>query len=218
MRTVLLGIVMLGVVLSGCTSDADEAATGAADDAGKTENNLDFASSAAGVTFDAAGFSAAAEANGASATQLALFEDGVLTFAEYELALLDTFDCARAAGVEVVEQGVQQTSDGYPRLSYLVPMESGGLDAEATAASFESCYLQHGRSADIAWQLGNDPDNQSGVFEAKLDALAECLDANGVPTAPGSISQENLPEAMAASERIVSEGGPSCVIESGIVD
>jgi len=208
-RILLLMVGIVVVALAACSASSSGVSAGE-----RPQYNLQPTDD--GVAFDAAGVTAAAEANKASRRQIGYLEDGLLTFAEYEAAIQTAIACAQDIGVDVVELGVRQHRHGYPLVDYAVPTGSNGLSEKETLARFDSCYDEHAGSVDAYWQLGHDPDTQPGEFDASLEVLGRCLNENGVPTAPGAITPDNLPEALDAVDRILGDGGPNCMIEAGL--
>lgn len=169
-----------------------------------------------GVTFAVDGAVASAEASGTADEVVAMLSDGLLTFDEYESAMLRTFECANQAGVEVVELGVTD-DDGYPQVNYAVPVQAEGMTEAETEQAFADCYTTYGLAVDSKWQVGNSENSRPGVLEAKIAALAECLDANGVPTAATEDIQD-LPALERAADDLFREEGVNCMEESGLLD
>jgi len=206
-RSWSLPLIALGLVIGACSSP---------DISGGVAPTPRFEASSEGVTFDAAGLVASAEAREASPEQVEYLRDGLLTFAEYERAIQESLGCAIDRGIPVVELGVKQDSDGFPRVDYAVPSEVEGLSEDEVLEIFDSCYAAHAGIVDGIWQIGNSSNADPEVFRSRLAALAACLNENGVPTAEGGVTNDNLDQAITAAIELSGGGGPDCVQIAGL--
>jgi hypothetical protein len=104
--------------------------------------------------------------------------DGVLTYAEYEAAVLATIACAEDAGLTIVERPHPDPSGKTLRYSL-----SLGLDLERGSAIHRECYVEHLAAINVLWSAQNTP-SQEVLAEARqsLDAcLREALDGAPIP-------------------------------------
>jgi len=155
------------------------------------------------VVFEPAGRVAAARKAGASKAQVALLADGLLTFAEYEQAVLAMVACSRKEGVEVVVLGVDR-SGGYSLVNYAIPAEAAGMTEQDVLAKVDGCGANHSTNIEIIWQLAHSRTDE------KFEKLYQCLEVNGVDFIEGE-----LREAMNAAVELLESGGANCVSEAG---
>jgi hypothetical protein len=155
------------------------------------------------VVFEPAGRVAAAREAGASEAQVALLADGLLTFAEYEQAVLAMVACSRLEGVEVVALGIDR-SGGYPVVNYAIPAEVAGMTEQVVLAKVDGCAATHSANTEIIWQLGHSRTDE------KFEKLYQCLEANGVEFIEGELS-----EAMQAAVELLDSGGADCLGDAG---
>lgn len=155
-RLAAAGVLVLVCALAGCSSGEDD-------------------SGATGPSAAASAAQAAARAAGADDEQIAAFDDGEITFEEYEDALGRAFTCMRDAGatVDVSSAAVRQ---GVTQIGYRV---SGSGDSTRLA---EECYEHLARYVDEHWQVSS-PDAvefDRRRAEALLPTLRDCLTSRGV--------------------------------------
>lgn len=72
--------------------------------------------------------------------QAAIIEDGTVTYAEYESAILGTLECVNDAGFETRDLTTNAVGDLF--FSY------GGGDLEAADVAYESCYVDFASEVD----------------------------------------------------------------------
>ena len=113
--------------------------------------------------------------------QLALLEDGDLTFAEYEAAALSYKQCIEGAGYRLTNP-FEMTGTGKYVFFYV---SSGTVDA----AALPRCWDEHLNTVDKIWSIhaGNLPEYQRIQEEARA-AMATCIREGGVedfPEQPG---------------------------------
>jgi hypothetical protein len=155
------------------------------------------------VVFEPAGRVAAAREAGASEAQVALLADGLLTFAEYEQAVLAMVACSREEGVEVVALGTDR-SGGYPRVNYAIPAEAPGMTEQDVLAKVDGCGATHSTNTEIIWQLAHSRTDE------KFEKLYQCLETNGVEFIEGERA-----EAMQAAVELLESGGADCLGDAG---
>ncbi len=155
------------------------------------------------VVFAPAGLVAAARAAGASAEQVALLEDGEVTFAEYEGAILAMVECARQEAIEVVVLGVDETG-GFPRVNYAIPAEAPGLTEAEILSSVDGCGRFHSERVEAVWQLGH------GDGAARLAKMVACLRSNDM-----DVSTSDVQEVLKAVDELIAAGGPNCADLTG---
>lgn len=140
----------------------------------------------------------AARAAGASAEQIALLDDGEVTFAEYEAAILAMVECARQKAIEVVVLGVDE-SEGFPRINYAIPADVPGMTEADILSSVDQCGRLHSERVEAVWQLGH------GDGAARLAKMTACLKANDV-----DVSTSDPQEVLKAIDELIEAGGPNC--------
>lgn len=126
-----------------------------------------------------------AEAGKTSAFQQALLSDGLLTYAEYESAVLATVQCLRDRGIEIV-------TEPHPAPGEVIVFEFGGSTSfsgesavrenEAARLSYEACYHEHQDVVDLAWARQHEVDERT--LERARAALRSCLEEAGVEGIP----------------------------------
>jgi predicted dehydrogenase len=134
--------------------------------------------------------------------QEAALADGVVTFAEYERAMLATIECLRDGGVEVTDA----TPVPGDRLTF--EFYSGDDDREAVRAAYQDCYERFAVAIDRAWATANAPTEEE-LQEAR-QALAECLRDAGedVPEQPALedfVRLQQTAEAFGRCSQAISE-------------
>lgn len=103
---------------------------------------------------------------GLSDFQRAILEDGVVTPAEYEQAVLATLSCLDAEGIPHSEPVLQQSGPSAPRWDYTVgpwPIE----EDERFSAIYRRCLDEYQRAVASAWS------HQEGPTESEMQALRQ---------------------------------------------
>lgn len=109
--------------------------------------------------------------------QVAVLEDGDLTFAEYESATLATIACTTERGFPL--RGDLTYDDAEHRFDYSL---SGGTTGQAVAQALGECYAIHMSYLDGLWQWLHQP--TLAERQAATSALSECLTTAGVESFP----------------------------------
>jgi hypothetical protein len=127
-----------------------------------------------------------------SPSQLALLDDGSVTFDEYEAAVLATVQCLKDAGIQVVDE---------PRLDlsgtrYVYRYFAGFSDAEfeEVRLSYQECYTLHQAVVDVEWAKLTAP--PQGRLQEALTSLASCLADAGFEV-PTQISDSDFANLLA---------------------
>lgn len=118
---------------------------------------------------------AEARAAGADPDQIALFDDGTITYSDYETAMNRFIKCATDAGYTVPLGGAVMRN-GVTVLDYSIQAPSG-----TDIALADACFDQHARYVDEYWQ-NSSPD--AIAYSERRDAalmapLKECLAGYG---------------------------------------
>lgn len=126
-----------------------------------------------------------AEVGDSSAFQRALLSDGVLTYAEYETAVLATVQCLRDRGVSIV-------TEPHAAPGNVIAFEFGGStqfsgeasdrENEEARLAYEDCYHEHQDVVDLAWARQNQVDQRT--LEGARAALRRCLHEAGIEGVP----------------------------------
>ena len=108
--------------------------------------------------------------------QVAVFDDGDVTYEEYEAAMNRSFECMRDAGLRVNVVGTK-TQNGVTVLNYTVSGTTTGTDLAGPAGRGlnEGCYARAARYVDSYWQVSSD--DAVAYFERRAAALAPPLRA-----------------------------------------
>ncbi|MEX1103998.1 MAG: hypothetical protein WED87_07095 [Dehalococcoidia bacterium] len=116
--------------------------------------------------------------------------DGVVTYVEYEAAVLATIACAEDAGLTIVEQPHPDPSGKTLRYGLSV-----GFDLERGSAIHRECYVEHLAAINILWSAQNTPSQE--IFAEARRSLVECLSE----ALPGAITPgEQVPDWVRGSE------------------
>lgn len=118
----------------------------------------------------------ARQAKGVDPEQVAVFDDGDVTYDEYETAMNRAFDCMRDAGLKVVVSGTK-TQNGVTVLNFTIAGTSSETDlAGPTGRKLQDeCYDRAARYVDSYWQVSSD--DAVAYFERRAAALAPLLRA-----------------------------------------
>jgi hypothetical protein len=119
--------------------------------------------------------------------------DGVLTYAEYEAAVLATVACAEAAGLRIIDRPHADPSGKTLLYSF-----AAGLDlaeAKRSNAIHHECYVAHLAAINIMWSAQNTP-TEDVLAEAR-QVLTECL-RKALPEA--AIPNGPIPDSIRGSE------------------
>jgi len=105
----------------------------------------------------------------ATAEEIALLEDGELTFEEYEAGYTKALSCLYDSGlVDVFER-----PELSPRWVYNWPVRFSDANRVAATAAFERCRAEHFSTLEFLWAEATAP-TQEEVQAARID-LAQCL-------------------------------------------
>lgn len=121
-----------------------------------------------------------AEERGASPEQLAIIEDGEISFDEYQVAVTRTVECLRSAGIDVIGTGVSSPR-GFPEISYSYSTGSPGRTEAETDAIAQECIMSNSLFVESLYR--ESPVAQEArelYFEPYRDSVVACLRDNGV--------------------------------------
>jgi hypothetical protein len=126
-----------------------------------------------------------AEVGEASVFQQSLLSDGLLTYPEYESAVLATVQCLRDRGISIITE--PHTAPGGVLVfefggSTQFAGEAADRENEAARLAYEACYHEHQNVVDLAWARQTQVDERT-LAEAR-SALRECLEEAGVEGIP----------------------------------
>ena len=165
----------LGLVLglAGCTTGASgpDSPNGAGTSSGQPTDG----STTIQVTGDPGGITAAMRTRGASPEQIAVVENGDVTFEDYQAAVGKTIACLRGAGIDVINDAVT-TAPGYPVIPYSFGASSTGRTDDQTLAIADECIYTNSFFVEGAYA------RSTAVLEVKdarfaqyRDALVSCI-------------------------------------------
>jgi hypothetical protein len=155
-----------------------------------------------------AGERAEAKAAGADPSQIALFDDGAISYSDYETAINRYASCARDAGYPVTIGGTS-IRQGVTVLDYTVTVPTG-----MTSALSDACYDKYAKFVDAYWQASS-PDARafSGRREKALGPqLRDCLNRYKVDV-PADASFDEL--VKASVEHVQKDGSQDCMSDIG---
>jgi hypothetical protein len=155
-----------------------------------------------------AGAMAAAKAAGADPSQIALFEDGAISYADYETAINRYASCARDAGYTVTIDGTR-SSQGVTVLNYTLTVPTG-----KTSALSDACYDKFAKFVDMYWQASS-PDAiafSDRREKALKPQLRDCLSKYKVDV-PADASFDEL--IKAAVDHLQKDGSQNCMDDIG---
>lgn len=141
----------------------------------------------------------------ASEPERTLFEDGVLTFAEYQSAVMQTISCMESAGVTVVHfpgYGRGGIGEPGPRLSRrgvysYVGAVNGAADRPPTEAAAATAACKSGSAqVEFAWAQHTAPSEVE--LQAMRDQMAKCLRDAGATLSQDHPSDADLKRAKSA--------------------
>lgn len=96
---------------------------------------------------------ASAREAGLADSQVTVFEDGVVTYAEYEALFQEGLACARARGVELRELGTSTHAwTGVTFLNYGIPVEEEGPPPPEVDAAVAGCMTKHVEPAERIYE------------------------------------------------------------------
>ncbi|MGH2402409.1 MAG: hypothetical protein ACRDE6_06825 [Candidatus Limnocylindria bacterium] len=122
--------------------------------------------------------------------QQGYFQDGVVTFAEYEEAMRATIRCVQAQGFKVE---IEMASDGFYQYSTVA---GRGVDD-----AFDSCRETWSQQAELAYQGSQQPSEE---LMPAIRATIECLQDTGNPASDGI-----RPDQLASFIDRLPRGSPS---------
>ena len=125
----------------------------------------------------------------ADPSQIAVFEDGEVTYEEYEGAINRALDCMRDAGLTVEVLGTKQ-HNGVTMIEYT----AGGEVTSGPKTAVDDCYHQFAEYVDGFWQVSS-PD--AVAYEAARNVamqplLEACLVKLGEDIVPGTSTVEMI--------------------------
>ncbi|GIG41346.1 hypothetical protein [Cellulomonas phragmiteti] len=156
-----------------------------------------------------------ARQEGAGSGQIALLEDGDVSYDEYETAMNRAFECMRDAGLAVSVAGTQR-QNGTTVIKYTVQGTTAGTDLAGAAGKSlqDDCYLTEARFVDMYWQTQS-PDALAWASRraAALEPLLrECLVTDGADVSADASFEELI---NAASDRTQLNSTSDCMGEIG---
>lgn len=165
--------------------------------------------SAPAATADAvAGGMAAAKAAGADPSQVELFADGAISYADYETAINRYASCARDAGYTVTIAGTR-ASQGVTVLNYTLAVPTG-----KTPDLADACYDKYAKFVDTYWQASS-PDaiafSDRREKALKLQ-LRDCLARYKVDV-PDDASFDEL--VKSAVDHLQKDESQNCMVDVG---
>ncbi|MGE5595853.1 MAG: hypothetical protein ACM3S1_07445 [Hyphomicrobiales bacterium] len=136
---------------------------------------------------------AAAKAQGVSAFQLGLIEDGTLTFAEYEQAILAMVQCSvdAGAGVAYMKAGhpilneIRMTKQGLYDYAFRIPAEA---DESAITSAINGCKHEYSEMVEGFWSEHVRPSVEE--LNAAREALIDCMQDAGMDVPDGVSGEE----------------------------
>ena len=148
----------------------------------------------------------------ASEEQLAILEDGEVTFEEYAVAVGRSLSCMEAAGITV--EGPTKTDErGFTELRYSHNASSPGRTDDETLAVADACLHEHSMVVEMMYQTSDHAvEAQDALFEEKRDALVACLEDNGSEIDPDASRNE----VTLAAVHLFVDGGADCLTEAGL--
>lgn len=156
-----------------------------------------------------------ARAAGADPSQIEILQDGVVTFEEYEAAMLRSLECMRGHGFDVRVNGTKP-SDGVEVLDFEVRPTSPELEFsnEDAVAKVEECRDVWSAEVDAFWQVWS-PD--AVAFAERRDAavapaMRACLEEHGVTVADDATMRDMI---LASTDLQSKDADVDCVDESG---
>lgn len=126
--------------------------------------------------------------------QRAAFEDGVITFQEYEQAVLKMANCLRQEGI-AWEPKLDPSGKYYDNG---VNIPAGPPEEVARkSAAIDRCEGQYVEATLTGWQMQNNPTQKE--LEDARKALAECLRNRGISVPENPVEQDFIPLKIGAS-------------------
>ncbi len=123
-----------------------------------------------------------------SALQEAALSDGIVTFSEYEAALLSHIECAESEGLSIFDLSYDRV---YGQFEYL--FSSGTADPEESRNDLEThdrCYEYHVEAVEFAWTSRPSPGEEE--LAAVRPAVASCLNDYGIDVSTDFLVDEAL--------------------------
>lgn len=163
----------------------------------------------------AAAAAAAARAAGADPSQVEAFEDGTVTYAEYESAMNRSFECMRERGFEVRVTGTKPYN-GVTVLDFEVEGTSSAtdLETEAARALLEECRTTWSAEVDAFWQVSS-PDAIAWAERrdaAVMPLMRACLEEHDVDLADDATMLDMI---HAATDLQNTDESVDCITQSG---
>lgn len=148
----------------------------------------------------------------ASEEQLAILDDGEVTFEEYEAAINRSLACMEDAGIGV--QGPHRVDErGFTELRYSHSASSPGRTEDETLAVSDACLEEHSMVVEMMYQSSPSAvEAQDEQFEQIRGALVQCLEDNGIDVDPDA----SRDELTTAAVHLLVEDGTDCLTEAGI--
>ncbi len=155
-----------------------------------------------------AGGMAEAKAAGADPSQIALFEDGAISYADYETAINRYASCARDAGYTVTIAGTR-ASQGVTVLNYTLAVPTG-----KTSDLADACYDKYAKFVDTYWQASSPDaiafsDRREKVLKPQLH---DCLVRYKVDV-PDDASFDEL--VKSAVDHLQKDESQNCMVDVG---
>ena len=115
----------------------------------------------------------------ASEEQLAILDDGEVTFEEYESAVARSLACMEDAGIAV--QGPRKVEDrGFTELNYSHSASSPGRTDEETLAVSDACLHEHSMIVELIYQTSPTAvESQDELFEQTRESTITCVNEHG---------------------------------------
>ena len=135
---------------------------------------------------------------GADQTQIALLEGGEITFEQYQAAMHRWTACVRQAGVDVIDNGIDD-SRGFPLLDIGISASSPGRTDTQTQAVVDDCEKRYSKWVNYAYQTsGASVEAKDKLFQERRPAYIACLRQHGAHVDDDATRQE----AMAAEANL----------------
>ncbi len=156
--------------------------------------------SSAAATWDAAAAEDAeyAPLDQVSDAQRAALADGAVTFEEYEAGVQLTLDCMRDAGIDVINDGVDDFGP-FPMIYYSYATTAPGLTEDQTYEISQGCIAENSYYLEAEYQTGAAAQEAIDAYFAEVrDEFIACLEDQGQTVSPDATDDELRTAAMAA--------------------
>ena len=187
-RAIMATILGIATALTGCSSSTPSAPPASAD--------------------AVAGGMAEAKAAGADPSQIELFADGAISYADYETAMNRYVGCVRDVGYPATVNGTR-VSQGVTVLNYDVPVPAGKSSDLADA-----CYDKYAKFVDVYWQASSSDaiafgDRREQALKLQLH---DCLVRYKVDVPADASFDELIKSAVAHLQKV---GSQNCMSDIG---